>query len=310
MGKGLKYSWKTVIDGKEETHTVEQTYYLVLEALDTAIVEPTNEMLIPVLGIAEIDPSFVDLNNEVFEEFKEDLSRFSEWEFIKEIQRFDDTSTAQLDDIPIIFTMAKLFYQKQEYEVAQKCADIFANTFGILINRASTRFNISNEKEISNNILGKMYNALVDLLRKPKLLEAIPESGIAEPTGVPDVALTAGIPDLSDLDSFDEGIELDSIPEEPESQIKIGTSLASIRNYIQEMQSIDGSWSGNIEYTAECLASVSDQESPESEYIKAAVHYILALQDKNGSWQNDIVLTAKVTKVLHQINQTINLGVF
>jgi hypothetical protein len=76
------------------------------------------------------------------------------------------------------------------------------------------------------------------------------------------------------------------------------------------MQSIDGSWSGNIEYTAECLASVSDQESPESEYIKAAVHYILALQDKNGSWQNDIVLTAKVTKVLHQINQTINLGVF
>jgi hypothetical protein len=310
MGKGLKYSWKTVIDGKEETHTVEQTYYLVLEALDTAIVEPTNEMLIPVLGIAEIDPSFVDLNNEVFEEFKEDLSRFSEWEFIKEIHRFDDTSSAQLDDIPIIFTMAKLFYQKQEYEIAQKCADIFANTFGILINRASTRFNISNEKEISNNILGIMYNALVDLLRKPKLQEAISEPGIAEPTGAPDVALTAGIPDLSDLDSFDEGLPLDSIPEEPESQIKIGTSLASIRNYIQEMQSIDGSWSGNIEYTAECLASVSDQESPESEHIKAAIHYILALQDKNGSWQNDIVLTAKVTKVLHQINQTINLGVF
>ncbi len=34
-GKGLNYSWRSVKNGKEETHTVEQTYYLILEALDT-----------------------------------------------------------------------------------------------------------------------------------------------------------------------------------------------------------------------------------------------------------------------------------
>jgi hypothetical protein len=320
--KNMDYSWKTVVNGTEEVHTIEQTYYLILEALDTASIEPNNEMLIPVLGIAEIDPQHIDINNEVYDDFKESLIRFSEWEFIKEIERFDDG--LRIEEIPIIFAMSKILQLKGDHEVAQKCADIFANTFGILINRAATRFNITNEKEISTIILGKMYNAIISLVRKDQKLSYQMQT-IDEIPAQTDEAPADDI-DLSSLDfDFSADTSSDVISDEfslpdfsdmspdltsDEPQVKIGTSLAAIRNYIRSKQSIDGSWSGNIEFTAECLLAVSDQESSESEYIKSAVHYLLALQEKNGSWQDNVALTAKITKVLDRINQKINLGGF
>ncbi len=323
MGKGIDYSWKAFVDGMEETHTVEQTYYLILEALDTASIEPSNEILIPLLAVTEIDNQFTDINHEVMIEFKESLDRYTEWEFVKDIQRFDETNE-RIDEIPIILTMGKIFLLKMDYETAQKCADILANTFGILINRAATRFNVTSDKEISNLLLGKMYNALVGLVRikTPTITENVGTSlDTSDDFSVPDIEnidfdesmglsdLDLGVPGLTGL-ADDLSIDKQDNLDDDRPQIRIGTALASIRGYIKEKQSIDGSWSGNLEHTSECLLAVSDQESSESDYIKSAVHYLLALQEKNGSWQNDIILTAKVASTLDQINRTVDLGAF
>jgi hypothetical protein len=93
-------------------------------------------------------------------------------------------------------------------------------------------------------------------------------------------------------------------------KIRIDVSMAQIRNFLRSRQSIDGSWSGKIRDTAECLLAVLDQESPETEFVKLAVHYLLALQEKNGSWQDDIVLTSLVTRSLQRVNQAMGLGGF
>jgi hypothetical protein len=107
-GRGLDYSWKSIASGIEEVHTVEQTYYLVLEALDTAAREPTYESLLPLLTVAEINSETVQLDDEIFDEFKENLSQYSEWEFVKDLERYDD-GNERANEIPVIFVMARLF---------------------------------------------------------------------------------------------------------------------------------------------------------------------------------------------------------
>ncbi|MHA2028478.1 MAG: hypothetical protein ACW99Q_03720, partial [Candidatus Kariarchaeaceae archaeon] len=163
-GRGLDYSWKSIASGVEEVHTVEQTYYLVLEALDTAAREPTYESLLPLLTVTEINSETTELDNEIFDEFKENLYQYSEWEFVKDLERYDE-GIERSGDIPIIFVMARLFYIKGEVEIAQQCIDIIANTFGILINRAATRFTVVQEKDVSSRLLGLMYNTIIRLVR-------------------------------------------------------------------------------------------------------------------------------------------------
>ena len=95
---------------------------------------------------------------------------------------------------------------------------------------------------------------------------------------------------------------------EPTGQLQVSTSLASIRNYVKTKQQIDGGWGGRIDITAECLHAVLDQESVETDFVKSGLHYLLALQEKNGSWQDDVVLTAKVLKILSRINRSLASG--
>ncbi|MCH8906326.1 MAG: hypothetical protein IH840_04480 [Candidatus Heimdallarchaeota archaeon] len=341
-GRGLNHSWKTIVDGREEVHTVEQTYYLILEALDTATIEPNYDMLTPLVTISDIDNQFIDISQEVYQEFKQSLDEYTEWEFVRDIERFDEKEDRS-SEIPIIFPMSWIFQSIGDFDVAQKCADIMANTFGILINRSATRFNVQSEKEISTLILGLMYNTLIRLVRgKPEYVAAASENPREDLTlddgtdlsaftlpsmdipdddfSLPDVSLDDdefSLPSLEDevaseftLPSTDFGASRSESSEAVGKRVKIGTSLASIRNFVRSKQLIDGSWSGRLLMTAECLTAVSDQESTENEFIKSGVHYILALQDKNGSWQDDIVLTSKILTILHQVNKSISLGGF
>jgi hypothetical protein len=204
--QGINFSWKRIVGGQEEVRTVEQTYYLVMEALDTANIEPNYEMLAPVLAIAEINPKFVNLNQEVFLEFKDDLSVLSEWEFVKSLENYAE-GTSMVTDIPIIFPMSQIFYHVKDYEKAQHAADVFSSTFDILIRRSQTRFALqTNEKEISNYLLGKMYNSLVLMLRGKK--SAGGESVFSE-FGLEDEVSTEPLDVQEDSST---GIELPDVP--------------------------------------------------------------------------------------------------
>jgi hypothetical protein len=330
-GRGLDYSWKSIVNNVEEVHTVEQTYYLVLEALDTAAREPTYESLLPLLTVSEINPESVELNDEIFEEFKENLSQYSEWEFVKDIERYDEGDD-RTSEIPIIFIMARLFFIKGDLEVAQQCIDIIANTFGILINRSATRFTVIQDKEVSRRILGLMYNTMIRLVRGKQIPQQKPESTSAEQVSkaskrdsdMPDTSFLADMSFEDDIGtSTDVEYDMPSIPgmeiedsliptttseSESRGQLQVSTSLAAIRNYLRSKQQIDGSWGGRIDITAECLHAVLDQESVETDFIKSGLHYLLALQEKNGSWQDDVVLTAKVLKILSRINRSLATG--
>lgn len=331
-GRGLDYSWRSVVSNIEEVHTVEQTYYLVLEALDTAAREPTYESLLPLLTVSEINPEIIELNNEIFDEFRDNLSQYSEWEFVKDIERYDE-GNIRSNDIPNIFIMARLFYIKGQLEVAQQCIDIIANTFGILINRAATRFTITQDKEVSSRILGLMYNTMIRLVRGKQIpVREREQSSKAEKVKKPskdemDMPDTSFLADMSFDDDVESsgGVDYDmpSIPgmdmedslipdsnkeSEATGKLKVSTSLAAIRNYIRTKQQIDGGWGGRIDITAECLHAVLDQESVETDFVKSGLHYLLALQEKNGSWQDDVVLTAKVLKILSRINRSLASG--
>ncbi len=336
-GRGLDYSWKSIVSGTEEVHTVEQTYYLVLEALDTAAREPTYESLLPLLIVSEINPDPSILQNEIFEEFKVNLDQYSEWEFVKDIERYDD-SNLQTSEIPIIFVMAKMFYILGDNDTAQQCIDIIANTFGILINRSATRFTVVQDKEVSSRLLGIMYNTIIRLVRGKQipieraniedLKMNVKDSDKSDPD-MPDISFMADM-DFDDNSGPETNIEYDmpSIPgmdmdlgdplssmiggpdseAEPQSPIKLSTSLAAIRNYVRSKQQIDGSWGGRIDITAECLRAVLDQESAETDFVKSGLHYLLALQETNGSWQDDIILTSKVITILSRINRSLSVG--
>ena len=322
-GKGMQYSWKSIIDGNEEIHTVEQTYYLILEALDTAAKEPNYNSLLPLLIVAEIDSNAIQLSDEIFNEFKEELDQYSEWEFIKDLEKYDEKHDVN-SEIPIIFIMAQLFYIKGEYEYAQKCADVIANTFAIIINRSNARFSQVQNKEISSRLLGLMYNTLLRLVRgkqiKSEPVHSLETVDLSSPKD-DDLPDTDFLSDFSFDNDNDQdfvipampGMDIDSASSDstsqvPSQQIKLGTSMASIRNYLRSKQQIDGSWGGRIDITVECLRAVSDQEATESEYIKSGVQYLLALQEKNGSWQDDISLTSRVITILNRINKSLAMG--
>lgn len=336
-GRGLNYSWKSIVSGTEEIHTVEQTYYLVLEALDTAAREPSYESLLSLLIVSEINPDSSILQNEIFEEFKENLDQYSEWEFVKDIERYDD-SNLQTSEIPIIFVMAKMFYILNDIDSAQQCIDIIANTFGILINRSATRFKVVQDKDVSSRLLGIMYNTIIRLVRGKQIpldmsnFEDIKINIKSSESSDPDMPDTSFLEDMDFEDSPQTAVNIEydmpSIPgmdmdlgdplatlsgesvydSQRQSPIKLSTSLSSIRNYIKSRQQIDGSWGGRIDITAECLRAVLDQESVETDFVKSGLHYLLALQETNGSWQDDIVLTSKVLIILSRINRSLSIG--
>ncbi|MDH5402972.1 MAG: hypothetical protein OEZ01_12445 [Candidatus Heimdallarchaeota archaeon] len=323
MGKERDFSWSSNVKGKQVTRTVEQIYYLVFEALESAVIEPKLEYLIPVISICEIDAQHISIDREIYKEFTDDLYESSEWDFVRSLELFDK-SLSTYTDIPAIFAMAPIFYYKNNLEIAQKCSDIFTNTFGILINRASTRFNIQGEKEIANLLLGIMYNSLITLIRgkRKATQDLIFQNDFSDASNKTEFELpnfddtSFELPDLDsssfelpDFSAIDKATE-SSISTQNTDKIKVGISVASIRNFLRSRQSIDGSWDGKIDVTAECLQAVSDQESSESDFIKAAVQYLLALQEKNGSWQNDIVLTAKVVRSLSYLNRSLDFGDF
>jgi len=353
MKSGLNYSWKRIVKGQEEIRTTEQTYYLVLDALDTAAIEPNYEMLFPFQTITEIDPDQVELDAEVFEDFKEELNAISEWEFVQSIEDFDDSKFVPAD-IPIIYPMSDIFYLKGNLTVAQQCADIFSQTFDILIRRSQTRFTIQGEKEISNLLLGKMYGSLTTMLRGHQKINqngdmmdmntdssseeklddleinfdlsdmslpstdievddddpAMPSFDFPDQTSSSPDSTTSGSSGGFDINLPDPSMDLGDDSDSTPKKIKIEVSMASIRNYIRSLQAIDGSWGSSIETTAECLLAVLDEESPESDFIKLGLHYLLALQEKNGSWQNDLVLTSKVLRTMIKINNSMSLGGF
>lgn len=112
------------------------------------------------------------------------------------------------------------------------------------------------------------------------------------------------LPGFDDFDFSDDSDE-DTLQTASSPKLTITISQAAIRNLIRKKQEIDGSWSARIDTTAECLIAVIDRESAESEFVKIAVHYLLALQEKNGSWQDDSLLTSLVIKSLHKVYSSI-----
>lgn len=325
IGLGLNHSWKDIKSGEEDIHRLEQTYYLLIDTLEKAKIEPKITILSALLTIAQINPDNLTIESSrtdetsklafknglktLFEEFEEELKTQSEWDFVAELEKIDDSFTNR-QTLPSILYFSRIFHLIDNKELYIRCGEIFAETFNILINRSDSRFSSIEQKEIPNYILGLMYNTLSLLLRPPVIIgdELEPDtlSGGMEKDLLDDLPGAGGLslPGFDDFDFSDDSDE-DTLQTASGPKLTITISQAAIRNLIRKKQEIDGSWSARIDTTAECLIAVIDRESAESEFVKIAVHYLLALQEKNGSWQDDSLLTSLVIKSLHKVYSSI-----
>lgn len=318
MGKDLGYSWKDIKGGEEDIHKLEQTYYLLLDTIEKAKIEPETSVLSTLITVGMVNPENLsvevdkldDTEKQVYrnalkimlDEYYDELKNTSEWDFINDLENLNYRFN-ELHLLPKIILFSRIFHIIGNKDAYFRCGEIMSETFNILINRSDSRFNAIEQKEISNYLLGLMYNTLNILLRKPTVIGEdikvninVQEEIEEEEDNLPGLSL----PSFDDFD-FDDDVNLDM----PEEKMKLSVSMAAIRNLIKKKQEIDGSWSARIDTTAECLISVLDRESVENDYIKMAAHYLLALQDKNGSWQNDALLTAHVVKALSILNKSI-----
>ncbi len=391
MGYDLSYSWSTIEKGSEVIRTLEQTYYLMIESIENIPLEPIHEILSPIIILGQIDPDYInpekiDENSpasqigfknrlkQLLSEFEEDLQTESEWDFLNTLEKIDE-SRMEKGEMPVYFDFAKIYHVLGHNDKVQKLVDLFANTYSILINRTTSRFNITEEREISNYILGVMYNTLSTIIKPPikyQMKEAknfvekkskqtkkkkdndailnieemsedidlnfydddeLPISN-ANNMELPDMDFDdMKLPDMDFDDEKSPDTDLSSLTEfesatpgrpildgtktessdpklfREKKTIKLSTSLQKMRQYIIKRQMIDGSWSGRVDTTSECLTAAQHNESSEEGYIKAGLYYLLSLQDKNGSWQNDIILTTLVMRCLNTIvRQSIDLG--
>ncbi len=314
MKKDLNYSWRDIANGEEDIHKLEQTYYLLLDTIEKAKIEPSTPILSALITVGMVNPENMNMEIDqsedaekllfknalklMLEEYSSELKTLSEWDFITDLENLDYTFD-KYDKIPKILLFARIYHILDIKEDYFRCGEIVADTFNILINRSDSRFNSIEQKEISNYILALMYNTLNILLRPPIVIGEEIQEGLVEVEEEENEFPGMALPGFDDFD-FDDDVSVENV-----DRMNIGVSLAAVRNLIRKKQEIDGSWGARIDTTAECLIAVMDKESAENVFIKNGIHYLLALQEKNGSWQNNTLLTAQVIKALNAVNQAI-----
>lgn len=279
--KGPNYSWTKVVDGVEEKRNVEQVYYLVLEALETATISDSYYSLVPPLFTLMVNHEVVNFDDIAILEQQAKLANFSEWDFVNDLEKKDIKGTKE---IPGLIALGPILKYMEDYEGAQTVADIISNTFNIILSRSVKRFsNIEDDTEISKHIIGLLYNSLVEMMerepysKRPDLYEEMDTS----------------------LPNLDFGAPIDG------SRITSQAQLIRVREYLEKKQEIDGSWDGSIAATAECLRALVHNDSVEKESAKFAVYFLLAQQKSDGSWNGDIVLTSQVLKALWEVKSRI-----
>ncbi|MCY3411090.1 MAG: hypothetical protein INQ03_05560 [Candidatus Heimdallarchaeota archaeon] len=323
IGKNLNYSWKDIKKGEEDIHKLEQTYYLLLENIERVAIEPDIGILSALITLGMVNHENITTSgptsepaekqlfrktlNALYEQFEEELKTSSEWDFVSELEKLEDRFSIR-ESLPPLLYFTRIFHLINKKDTYFKCGEILGDTFNILINRSDSRFSNIEQKEISNYILGLMYNTLITVIKPPVyigeevnlMIEEEEEEEEDFDMDLPGMSL----PGFDDFD-FNE-IGMDDVGGVDSEKMKINVSLAQIRNLLRKKQEIDGSWSGRIDTTCECLLAVMDKESAENDFVKLGTHYLLALQDKNGSWQNDPLLTAKAIKTLKRVNDAIS----
>ncbi len=279
--KSPNYSWTKVVDGVEEMRNVEQVYYLVLEALETANISETYESLVPPLFTLTVNHEIINFDDIAILEQRAKLANFSEWDFVNELEKKEIKGKK---DIPSLAALGPILKYMEDYEGAQIVADIISNTFNIILSRSVKRFsNIEDDTEIPMHIIGILYNALVEMMerepysKRPDLYEETDSS----------------------LPNLDFGPTIDG------SRITSQAQLIRVREYLEKNQEIDGSWDGSIAATSECLRALIHTDSVEKEAAKFAVYFLLAQQKPDGSWNGDIVLTSQVIKALWEVKSKI-----
>ncbi len=279
--RGLNYSWIKVVDGVEEKRSLEQVYYLVLDALETAMISDSYQSLVPLLFVLTVDNKNVSFDDIALLEIKAKLANFSEWDFVNSLE---NKETIMTNEVPSIVALGPIFKYLGDYEGAQLIADIMANTFNIIVNRSIKRFsNIQDDTEIPSYFIGLLYNSLVEMLERKPYSEA-PELYGEGDQDFPALALGFG---------------------QSDRRITVETRLKKMREYLESKQGIDGGWEGSIGATAECLRAIVHQEPIEREVVKLAVFFLLAQQRADGSWNEDIVLTCQAINALHAVKSNI-----
>ncbi len=279
--KPPSYSWTKVVDGVEELRNVEQVYYLVLEALETATISETYESLVPPLFTLTVNHEIINFDDIAILEQRAKLANFSEWDFVSELEKKDMKGKKE---IPSLAALGPVLKYMEDYEGAQIVADIISNTFNIILSRSVTRFsNIEDDTEIPMFIIGTLYNSLVEMIEREPFSKR-PDLYEESDTSLP---------------SLDFGPTVDA------GRITSQAQLIRVREYLEKNQEIDGSWDGSIAATAECLRALIHTDSVEKDAAKLAVYFLLAQQKSNGSWNDDIVLTCQVLKALWEVKSKI-----
>ena len=332
-GSGLKLSWKRTFDGNPEVRNVEQIYYILLDELSVTNFAVDFENVYPrkvtgslslsidktnVNDVAEAEKLFksiVALDDDTYEELKRNLHLTSPWDFISQLEATQ--REGEKIEPPYFLALGAFAMLRHEVEVAQHVADVFSETFNIIISRAKSRFNLRGEDtELPSFILGMMYNALTEIVKVNKQVLTKKDMMVSSERTV-STEDSEFLDDASDLSLDLPGIDFEKQTLSPfydaqedtnrydkaseNERVAIDARLSRIRRYIRDKQQVDGSWDGGVFATIECLKAISHNEIVEDDDIKFALKYLLVSQDSNGSWENDYVTTARALRTLQTI---------
>lgn len=324
----LSYSWTVTNQGVEEIRSVEHTYYVLIDLVQSIELDETPEKLLGLEAISLYDRSNLDPNHPLFQEWREKIHSLSEWDLIQELSKYDPKNDIQTT--PLFFYIVPFYKLMGDLETLRIAIDTIGATMNLIIERYRSSYQTNQPFDIHPNMIALLYITLLRLTddrwttppydEKELELERELEGTLGTPT-TPDTPTVPSTPPMS-TPSAPTPVSPETLTPNapavptrttyattqpaPVSNIGPGrANMGGIRALLKRMQYPEGYWKNGIVPTANCLLVISDQETPEDFNVKLALNFLKTLQSPDGSWYEDIRKTCAALTALYKVNTQI-----
>ncbi len=304
----LSYQWQAVFNGVEETRTVEQVFFNVLDANNTSMFSENYFNLYPRKVIGMINThiqnpkasteeeaiekirSFTPIEDERYDDLRKKTRDLSSWDFINILEK---GSTDPDFEIPALFALGPITTLRMENKDAQIIADIISETFNIVLSRATTRFNMRGEKQdVSNLVLGLMYNTLIEMRSLNQLMRSKLDA-VLSGRSTETATSSSGSPDIP-------SIVLPGLENEAPVSPNVETSTPDPS--IPVIPTIDGGMPDVPNFGGQEQTSASEEKDENKISIDLrlgfARKHILKKQEIDGGWGGDALTSAECLRAI------------
>ncbi len=314
----LSYSWTVTNQGIEEVRSIEHTYYVLIDLVQSIELDETPEKLLGLEAIALYDRSNIDANHPLFQEWRKKIKAMSEWDLIQELNKYDPKNDIQ--STPIFFYIVPFFKLMEDVETLKIAVDTIGATINLILERYRASYQTNQPFDIHPNMIALLYITLLRLTDdrwttppyEDKDEDELEEEIYASLEAVSDLSSSPGVPtpptpQAPNTPPVSTPHSSQTYPQQtPTSTIGPGrANMAGIRALLKRLQYPEGYWKDGIIPTSNCLITIADQETPEDFNVKLAINYLKTLQSPDGSWYEDIKKTCAALTALYKVNTQI-----